>query len=161
MFDCRGLLDPSDSGKASSQSGETSSFPDTGILHAAERSPLASWLVSDWPKVPCGTANGEPASTTDEKPTPASAGLTDQVAWNLPSQPSSLVEVGERPGGQPRDLPDLSFIKKIRGRTCLPTPIRNRCQWDLYFLFRNAREHNTCHHTLMSLCETNPSHDVF
>jgi len=80
LFDCRGLWDPYDAVQASSQSGETSSFPDTGILHAAERSPLASWLISGWPMVPCGTASGEPASMTDEKPAPASAGLTDQVA---------------------------------------------------------------------------------
>jgi hypothetical protein len=45
-----------------------------------------------------GTASGESASTTDEKPAPVSAGLTDQVASNRPYPPSFLSEVIERPG---------------------------------------------------------------
>lgn len=54
-----------------------------------------------------GTASGEPASTTDEKPALASAGLTDQVELCHSYPPSSLDEVAERPGQQPRGLPDL------------------------------------------------------
>jgi hypothetical protein len=45
-----------------------------------------------------GTASGESASTTDEKPAPVSAGLTDQVASNRPYPPSFLSEIVERPG---------------------------------------------------------------
>lgn len=45
-----------------------------------------------------GTASGASASTTDEKPAPASVGLTDQVASNRPYPPSFLREVIERPG---------------------------------------------------------------
>ncbi len=45
---------------------------------------------------------------TDEKPTFASAGLMGQVASCRPYPPSSRDEVTERPGWQPRGLPDLS-----------------------------------------------------
>ena len=55
-----------------------------------------------------GTASGKPASMTDEKPALASAGLMGQVALCRPFPPSSRDEVTERPGWQPRGLPDLS-----------------------------------------------------
>ena len=55
-----------------------------------------------------GTAGEEPVSATDEKPALASAGLMGQVASCRPSPPSSRDEVTERPGWQPRGLPDLS-----------------------------------------------------
>ena len=45
-----------------------------------------------------GTASGDPASTTDEKPALASAGLTSQVESRRPYPPSSLGEVNGRPG---------------------------------------------------------------
>ena len=46
-------------------------------------------LISGWSLVPYGTARGEPASTTDEKPALASAGLIDQVELRRPYPPSS------------------------------------------------------------------------
>ena len=49
-------------------------------------------------------------SRTDEKPTPASVGLMGQVALCRPSPPSSHHDVIERPGWQPRGLPDLSNL---------------------------------------------------
>ncbi|QPD02753.1 MAG: hypothetical protein Nkreftii_000527 [Candidatus Nitrospira kreftii] len=54
-----------------------------------------------------GTASEEPVSVTDEKPTLISVGLMGQVASSLPYPPSSHDEVTERPGWQPRGLPDL------------------------------------------------------
>ena len=55
------------------------------------------------------TASGNTASMTDEKPTfLASVGLMGQVASCRPFPPSSRYEVTERPGWQPRGLPDLS-----------------------------------------------------
>jgi hypothetical protein len=47
-------------------------------------------------------------SKTDEKPAPVSVGLMGQVALCRPCPPSSHAEVVERPGWQPRGLPDLS-----------------------------------------------------
>jgi len=41
-----------------------------------------------------GTASGEPASTTDQKPVLESAGLCGQVESGHPSLPSSLEKVG-------------------------------------------------------------------
>jgi hypothetical protein len=41
-----------------------------------------------------GTASGEPASTTDQKPALESAGLCGQVESGHPSLPSSLEKVG-------------------------------------------------------------------
>jgi hypothetical protein len=55
-----------------------------------------------------GTASEESASKTDEKPTRESVGLMGQVASCRPFPPSSRDEVTERPGWQPRGLPDLS-----------------------------------------------------
>ena len=55
-----------------------------------------------------GTASGQPASMTDEKPALVSTGLMGQVALCRPFPPSSRDEVTERPGWQPRGLPDLS-----------------------------------------------------
>jgi hypothetical protein len=46
------------------------------------------WWHSHWSTI----------SMTDEKSAPASAGLTDQVALSLPSQPSFPRKVNERPG---------------------------------------------------------------
>lgn len=62
-----------------------------------------------------GTASGKPASMTDEKPTLVSPGLTGQVALCRPFPPSSRNEVTERPGWQPRGLPDLSNFHLIDG----------------------------------------------
>ena len=47
-------------------------------------------------------------SRIDEKPTPASVGLMGQVALCRSSPPSSHDDITERPGWQPRGLPDLS-----------------------------------------------------
>jgi hypothetical protein len=47
-------------------------------------------------------------SRIDEKPTPVSVGLMGQVALCRPFPPSSPHEVVERPGWQPRGLPDPS-----------------------------------------------------
>jgi hypothetical protein len=55
-----------------------------------------------------GTASEELVSMTDEKPALASLGLMGQVASCRSSPPSSRNEVTERPGWQPRGLPDLS-----------------------------------------------------
>ncbi len=55
-----------------------------------------------------GTADEELVSMTDEKPARASLGLVGQVASYRSSPPSSRDEVTERPGWQPRGLPDLS-----------------------------------------------------
>ena len=60
--------------------------------------------------MPHGTASREPARRTNEKPTHASVGLTGQVALHHSSPPSSHHNVIERPGWQPRGLPDLSNI---------------------------------------------------
>ena len=98
IINCRGPLDPYDAVEASSQSGVTSSNPGPGVPHAAELSPLAKRLISSWPEMPIRHSQWRTASMADEKPAPASAGLTDQVASSLPSQPSSLGEVAERPG---------------------------------------------------------------
>lgn len=45
---------------------------------------------------------------TVEKPAQVSVGLMGQVALCRPCPPSSHTEVIERPGWQPRGLPDLS-----------------------------------------------------
>ncbi len=58
-----------------------------------------------------GTACEEPVSVTDEKPTTVSVGLMGQVASCRPCPPSSRDEVTERPGWQPRGLPDLSNFR--------------------------------------------------
>jgi hypothetical protein len=58
-----------------------------------------------------GTASEESASKTDEKPTCESVGLMGQVASSRPFPPSSRDEVTERPGWQPRGLPDLSNFR--------------------------------------------------
>ena len=55
-----------------------------------------------------GTASEELVSMTDEKPALASLGLMGQVALCRPFPTSSRDEVTERPGWQPRGLPDLS-----------------------------------------------------
>lgn len=52
---------------------------------------------SSWSLVPHGTASGEPASATDQMPVLESAGLSDQVESNHPSQPSFRKKVGGEP----------------------------------------------------------------
>ena len=93
------------------QSGETSSIPGTCVPHAPGAisaytafAPLAAKRCS----CQYGTASEEPVSVTDEKPTLISVGLMGQVASSRPYPPSSHHEVTERPGWQPRGLPDLS-----------------------------------------------------
>lgn len=72
----------------------------------------ASWLCLSifykGPVGPYGIVSEESVSRTDEKPALASVGLMGQVASCRPSPPSSRDEVTERPGWQPRGLPDLS-----------------------------------------------------
>lgn len=75
-----------------------------------------------------GTASEESASKTDEKPTRESVGLMGQVASYRPFPPSSRDEITERPGWQPRGLPDLSNFRETMGRTILTTLIRKPCQ---------------------------------
>lgn len=91
--------------------GETSSIPGACVPHAPETlsayTALALPLEKDCP-CRCGTASEEPVSVTNEKPTRVSVGLMGQVASCRPSPPSSRQEVIERPGWQPRGLPDLS-----------------------------------------------------
>jgi hypothetical protein len=89
------------SGVTSFQSGETSSIPGACVPRVAGDTPLTLWhLVLLDLRCQFGTANGEPAGTTDEKPALASAGLTDQVALRRSCPPSSL------PMMSPRDLDD-------------------------------------------------------
>jgi hypothetical protein len=90
------------------QSGETSSIPGACVPHSATdlhfkngSSPSQGFTCR------YGTASGDPASMTDEKPALASAGLMGQVASRLPYPPSFRDEVTKRPGWQPRGLPDL------------------------------------------------------
>ncbi|MGZ9158768.1 MAG: hypothetical protein ACXW36_07875, partial [Nitrospira sp.] len=64
-----------------------------------------------------GTASEGSASKTDEKPTRESVGLMGQVASCRPFPPSSRDEVTERPGWQPRGLPDLSNFRLKMGRS--------------------------------------------
>ena len=91
------------------QSGETSSIPGTGVPLAAEDIPLSTALSPKGFTCLYGTASGDTASMTDEKPILlASVGLMGQVASCRPFPPSSRYEVTERPGWQPRGLPDLS-----------------------------------------------------
>lgn len=85
-------------GHASFQSWETSSIPRRlcssrrgGYSGRAGCYPVGLWCRY-------GTASGDPASTTDEKPALASAGLTNQVESRRPYPPSSLREVIKRPG---------------------------------------------------------------
>ena len=58
---------------------------------------MRTWLISGWSFVPHGTASGEPASTTDQKPGLESAGLNGQVESNHPSLPSFPEKVGWEP----------------------------------------------------------------
>ena len=51
-----------------------------------------------------GTASGEPASVTDQKPALESAGLCGQVESGHPSLPSSLEKVGGGTCRQPQAL---------------------------------------------------------
>jgi hypothetical protein len=93
------------------QSGETSSIPGACVPLATEDFSAYEWLSpSLYEGFPCrsGTASEDLVSMTDEKPTRASVGLMGQVASCRPSPPSSHDEVIERPGWQPRGLPDLS-----------------------------------------------------
>jgi hypothetical protein len=92
------------------QSGETSSTPGTCVPHAPESiSAYTAFTPSLTKGSSCqhGTASEEPVSVTDEKPTLISVGLMGQVASSRPYPPSSHDEVTERPGWQPRGLPDL------------------------------------------------------
>src|SRR5207249_9591571 len=50
-------------------------------------------LEPGWSMVPCGTASGEPASMTDQKPALNSAGQPGPVELTLPSFTSSLLGV--------------------------------------------------------------------
>ena len=86
-------------------------------------------LISGWSIVPSGHSQEDPASTIDEKPALASAGLTDQVESRRPYPPSSLVK-------SPGDLDDsraVCPISRIFGDTgtlqIRPTLIRQLCQW--------------------------------
>ena len=94
------------------QSGETSSIPGACVPLAPEDSFAYEWLSPCLQGSPCrsGTASEELVSMTDEKPALASAGLMGQVASCRPYPPSSRDEVTERPGWQPRGLPDLSHF---------------------------------------------------
>jgi hypothetical protein len=95
------------------QSGETSSIPGTDVPHAPKALSASTAFVLPLEKdSPCrrGTASEEPVSVTDEKPTLTSVGLMGQVASSRPYPPSSHDEVTERPGWQPRGLPDLSHF---------------------------------------------------
>jgi hypothetical protein len=62
-----------------------------GFSGNSGRYPVGLWCLN-------GTASGDPASATDEKPALASAGLTSQVESRRPCPPSSLYEVIGRPG---------------------------------------------------------------
>ncbi|MBI5671864.1 MAG: hypothetical protein HZC50_01035 [Nitrospirae bacterium] len=91
-------------------SGKTSSLPGICVPPAAEGFSAYMALVLMYEGHTChsGTASEESASKTDEKPTHESVGLMGQVASCRPFPPSSRDEVTERPGWQPRGLPDLS-----------------------------------------------------
>lgn len=112
------------------QSGKTSSVPGTCVPPASERLSAHMALAIMYKGHTChsGTANEESASKTDEKPTRESVGLMGQVASCRPFPPSSRDGLTERPGWQPRGLPDLSNFRETMGRTVLTTPIRKPCQ---------------------------------
>jgi len=102
--------DPRDTGDPDFQSGETTSIPGTCVPHAPDAvSAYTAFAPPGAKGCSCqyGTASEEPVSVTDEKPTLISVGLMGQVASSLPYPPSSHDEVTERPGWQPRGLPDL------------------------------------------------------
>lgn len=95
------------------QSGKTSSVPGTCVPPASEglSAHMALALMYEGHTCHSGTASEESASKTDEKPTRESVGLMSQVASCRPFPPSSRDELTERPGWQPRGLPDLSNFR--------------------------------------------------
>jgi hypothetical protein len=95
------------------QSGKTSSVPGTCVPPASEGLSAHMTLALMYQDHTChsGTASEESASKTDEKPTRESVGLMGQVASCRPFPPSSRDELTERPGWQPRGLPDLSNFR--------------------------------------------------
>ncbi len=84
------------------------------------------------------TASEESASKTDEKPTRESVGLMGQVASCRPFPPSSRDEVTERPGWQPRGLPDLSNFRKRWAALSSLRPLGNLVKSDLTLLGTDA-----------------------
>lgn len=92
------------------QSGETSSIPG-GLYSFCSRRLLRTMAFGLHTKDSM-YRKAQPAknsvSRTDKKPTPISVGLMGQVALCRPCPPSSHIGVVERPGWQPRGLPDLS-----------------------------------------------------
>jgi hypothetical protein len=95
------------------QSGKTSSVPGICVPPGFRRlsAHIALAIMYDGHACHSGTASEESVSKTDEKPTRESVGLMGQVASYRPFPPSSRDEVTERPGWQPRGLPDLSNFR--------------------------------------------------
>ncbi len=95
------------------QSGKTSSFRVSVFLLLPRFLRLYGSGLSHTSDHPCHSAQPAKnrASKTDEKPTRESVGLMGQVASCRPFPPSSRCEVTERPGWQPRGLPDLSNFR--------------------------------------------------